>query len=73
MNVTIQKTLGKSPAEIILGRRLNRERWVNKGNIRGAKREEDSMRSPRRTFSVAENVLVKVEQNMKDEDRFEGP
>jgi len=69
MNATFQKTLGKSPAEIIFGRKLSRERFVSQGTFK----RKDLLEPPRRVFQVGENVLVKVEQRSKEEDRFEGP
>jgi len=42
---------------------------VSQGSIRG----KDLLELPRRVFQVGENVLVKVKQRLKEEDRFEGP
>ena len=33
MNATVQKTLNSSPAEVIFGRRLCRERWLSNEKI----------------------------------------
>jgi len=69
MNTTFQKTLGKSSAEIIFGRKLSRKRFLRQGTLRG----NNLLERPKRMFQVGENVLVKVEQRSKEEDRFECP
>ena len=66
MNTTFQKTLSKSPAEIIFERKINRERLVSQETIRA----KELLKPPERMFQVGEDVLVKVEQRSKKEDRF---
>ena len=52
MNATFQKTLVKSPVEIIFGRKLSREQFVSQGTFR----EKDLLEPPKRMFQVGECV-----------------
>ena len=76
LNATFQKTIGRSPAEIMLGRKICRERWY--GNTRSQqkehpKTEHEIVYPTRRSFDIGDEVLVEVEARSKDKDRFEGP
>ena len=74
MNATKQKTVGKSPAEIIFGRKIYRECWT--GQIQETEdkhRETLETVLTRRKFRIGDQVLVKVETRTKDKERYEGP
>ena len=74
MNATKQKTVGKSPAEIIFGRKIYRECWT--GQIQETEdkhRETLETVLTRRKFKIGDQVLVKVETRTKDKERYEGP
>ena len=75
MNATFQKSIGRSPAEVIYGRKICRERWYSS---RQTPQKEDTG-SPneryhtRRSFNIGDDVLVEVESKTKGKDRYEGP
>ena len=71
MNATIQKTLGKSPAEALFGRKICRERWISNEPIKEEIPKQKYL--TKRRFQIGEEVLVKIETRTKDKDRFEGP
>ena len=71
LNATIQKSLGKSPAEIVFGRKLSRECWVSQ---RQTDEDKPSIKYPtKRIFQVGDDVVVRLETRTKDKNRFEGP
>jgi len=74
MNATVQKSIGQSPAEIIFGRKINREQWHTVLEPK-MNEEEERMKdtTTKRLFYVGDQVLVKVESRTKDKDRYEGP
>jgi len=69
MNVTIQKTLGKSPVEALFGRKMCRERWISNEPIKEKTPKQKYL--TKRRFQIEEEVLVKIEARTKDIDRFE--
>ena len=65
-----KKTLERSPAEEIFGRKICRERWY------GNKQLSKKIKEPERiytTFDMGDEILVKGETRTKDKDRYEGP
>ena len=64
MNATIQKTLGKSPAEVLFGRKICRERWISNKSTR----EEIPNREylTKRKFQIGEEVLLKIKTRTKN-------
>jgi len=70
LNATIQKTTGKSPAEIWLGRKIFREEWFGKG---GNQTKAQGSYETKRTFRVGDEVLVQIENRSKDKERYGGP
>ena len=77
LNATIQKSIGKSPAELVFGQPIYHE-WHMRGDKRdkgeengdlGKKKEQDLANKidnkTRRTFEIIEEVLVKVEGGKK--------
>ena len=76
MNATFQKTIGRSPAEIMFGRKICRERWYGNNQSRQQElptTEQDIAYPTRRSFDIGDEVLVEVEERSKDKDRYEGP
>ena len=72
LNATLQTTIGMSPAEIIFGRRISREKWDGK-NSKTFQYERDQEPITRRQFFPGDDVLVKVESRTKDQGRYDGP
>ena len=74
MNATKQKTVGKSPAEIIFGRKIYRECWSQQ-ILETEKQHGEAIETvlTRRKFKIGDQVLVKVETRTKDKERYEGP
>ena len=85
LNSTVQQTIGKSPAEVIFGFKLTRE-WepsVRKYNNRDIIVKEvqekqknikyDNSSKTHREFNIGAEVLLKVDNRSKEEDRFQGP
>ena len=85
LNSTVQQTIGKSPAEVIFGFKLTRE-WepnIRKHNIRNTIVKEMQEKTKnikynissrtQREFNIGAEVLVKVDNRSKEEDRFHGP
>ena len=70
LNATFQKTIGKSPAEIIFGKKIYREGWYSQ-DIKLQQEKEDT--TTRRNFEIGDEVLVKVETGIKSKDKYEGP
>ena len=70
MNATRQKTLGVSPAELVFGRKIHRERWFD-----SQKDDKKSMEETptKRQFQVGDEVLIKLETRTKDNERYAGP
>ena len=73
LNATRQKTIGRSPAEVILNRKIDRLKWYsNKMNT-----SDENIKYPdgktRRNFNIGDQVWVKKEIRNKDDDRYEGP
>ena len=81
MNASVQSTIGYSPAEVILGKRLTLDgsrhyELDNKKIIDEIKKIE--MGKPvttttKRNFQIGDWVLVKIENRQKGSDRYEGP
>ena len=72
----IQKSIGRSPAEIIFGKRICREQWITEKQEQQSKTKETEMQgetATRRSFNVGEVVLVKMETRTKDKDMYVGP
>ena len=72
MNATFQKAIGRSPAEIIFGRKICRERWYNNNHSHHLI-EQDLIYPTNRSFDIGDEVLMEVESRSKDKDRYEGP
>jgi len=70
LNATIQKTTGKSPAEIGLGRKIFREGWFGK---EGNQTEAQESYETKRKFRLGDEVLVEIENRSKDKERYGGP
>ena len=70
LNATVQKTTGKSPAEIGLGRKIFREGWFGKEE---KQTETQESYETKRTFKVGDDVLVEIENRSKDKERYGGP
>ena len=70
MNATIQKTLGKSSADVLFGRKIWRERWISNKSTREEIPKKEYL--TKRKFQIGEEVLVKVESRTKNKNRFEG-
>jgi len=84
LNATVQKSLKMSPAEIVFGFKINRE-WG--GTDRTNNRDEriktaiknqklvnyHNENRGNRHFEINEEVLVKKEGRVKDDNRYEGP
>jgi RNase H-like domain found in reverse transcriptase/Reverse transcriptase (RNA-dependent DNA polymerase)/Integrase core domain/Integrase zinc binding domain len=85
INATFQKTIKSSPAEIILGRRLNLDRFIDNGRdergtviteIEGNRRQYTNGEKgtpTRREFNIGDRVDVRVDIRQKDEKRYDGP
>jgi hypothetical protein len=73
MNATFQKSIGRSPAEVIFGKKIHRERWYGKDELAQEGQTTKETITPRREFNIGDEVLVKVESRTKDKDRYEGP
>jgi hypothetical protein len=73
MNATFQKSIGKSPAEVVFGKNIYRERWFGKDEFSKETQTTKGTISTRREFNIGDEVLVKVESRTKDKDRYEGP
>ena len=72
LNATLQTIIGMSPAEIIFGRRISREKWDGKYS-KTFQYERDQKPITRRQFFPGDDVLVKVESRTKDQGRYDGP
>ena len=80
---TEQKTIGKSPAEVVYGFKINRIQWFqnDKRKIRENIIDELVTKQSQRLrgmgsireFKVGDKVLVKLENRTKDDGRYEGP
>ena len=71
MNATIHKATAKSPAELMFGRNISRERWYRRED-----EEEESDNAEiqtKRKVQIGEEVLVKREGGSKDQSQFVGP
>jgi len=71
LNATEQKTLERSPAEIIFGRKIFRESWKKQQRTNAITQNSDT--ETKRKFEEDEQVLVKIENRTKDKERYEGP
>ena len=71
LNASFQKTIGKSPAEIIFGRKIYREKWY--GEKLNHREEENTEIQTKREFRIGDYVLFKAETRAKDKDRCMGP
>ena len=70
LNATVQGTLGKSPAEVMFGKKLSKEGWIPEGRT---EIEEPSQIKTRRIFQTGDTVLIRNENRTKGQDRFVGP
>jgi len=59
MNATIQKTVSKSSAELLFGRKICRERWISNKSIREKIPKKEYL--TKKKFQIGDEVLVKVE------------
>jgi len=84
LNATIQKTTGRSPAEIIFGFRLfkewkgkrvtsNREEIIKGIQHKQGNKEKTNEEETKREFKINDEVLVKTEVRTKEQDRYIGP
>ena len=81
LNATEQKTIGKSPAEIIYGKKINRSQWyeneeINREQIcQTIKEKTEQKEEPitRREVKIGQEVLIRREIRNKDQERYEGP
>ena len=85
MNMTIQKTIGKSPAEVIFGFKLTRE--LEPKVVQSTDREiiikeiQEKQRNVKykdkntinRLFEIGDKVLIKQENRTKEDDRYVWP
>ena len=71
LNATFQKTIGRSPAEIVFGKKINREHWYSQRDE--TQEEKKETEQTERKFNIGDEVLVKVELRSKDKERYEGP
>jgi len=67
LNATYHKTLMRSPAEVVFGRKIYRE------NLREDSKEFNNKPITRRKFEKGQKVFLKKMLSNKDEDRYEGP
>ena len=72
LNATVQKTTGKSPAQIIFGKNIFKERWYGSGETTAITDPVTTVLT-RRHFQVGDKVLVEKTIRNKNDDRFEGP
>lgn len=72
LNATYQKTIKTSPAAIVFGKEIRRERWIDPGGT-ADNLKSNEVYSTRRTFKVGDKVLVKNEVRAKDKERYDGP
>ena len=72
INATKQKTTGKSPAEIVFGKKISREKWYE-SDVSDTIKENILDVINKREFKVSDFKLIKVETRNKSQDRFEGP
>ena len=85
LNTTIQKSIGKTPAEIVFGCKITRE-WINNKQIdidrkevidqiheREHKFQYNNSKNINRDFNIGDEVLVKIDIRTKDDDRYMGP
>lgn len=81
LNSTIQKTIGRTPAEIIFGRKINRLQWnsngkVNRKEIIEELQEKQDMYEKvgtKRKYNIGDKVMIKKEIRHKNDDKYEGP
>ena len=71
LNATFQKTLRTSPAALVFGKEIRRERWIQSGQNNSE--EIEMISATKRIFQKGDIVLVRVEARTKDKPRFEGP
>jgi transposase InsO family protein/predicted aspartyl protease len=80
INATKQKTIGCSPAEVVFGKKIDRQKWydnskINREDTRIRLKEKNKPEEnvTRRIYKVGEKVWIQKENRKKGEDRFEGP
>jgi len=71
MNATCNKSTGKSPAELLFGKKIFREGWFSK--IKPEDRQTTPGNNTRRQFKVGDTVLIKKEVRSKGDDKYDGP
>ena len=82
LNATVQKTTKVSPAEIVFGKKINREQWHDNNKvdrqqiikeIKEKAENNDKEIETRRKVEIGNKVLIKKEIRKKDQERYEGP
>ena len=80
LNATKQKTIGCSPAEVVFGKKIDRQQWYNgskidREDIRQRIKEKNipEVNETTRVYNVGDMVWIQKEIRTKGEDRFEGP
>ena len=70
LNATYQKSIEMSPASMIYGREIRRERWLDSPQMEN----KQAIQFPtKRSFQLGDLVLIKAEVRTKDKERYEGP
>ena len=73
LNATTQKSIGRSPAEIVFGRKIFREQFrLQNTEPNNAEGDLENI-ATRRSFNPGDDVLIVIENRTKDKDRYEGP
>lgn len=70
LNSTIQATLGKSPAEMVFGRKI--KLWW-KSKVENIETTKQNSETTKRCFEIGERVLIKKDVRNKEDDRYIGP
>jgi transposase InsO family protein len=80
INATKQKTIGCSPAEVVFGKKIDRQQWysdskTDRENLRQKIKEKNTPveTGTRATYKVGDKVWIMKEIRKKGDDRFEGP
>jgi len=73
LNATRQKTIGKSPTEMLFGRKIDRQKWYSRDGSSTEARREVEGTITQRAFQLGDKVLVKKEIRNKSDDKYDGP
>ena len=81
LNSTVQKTIGRTPAEIIFGRKINRLQWNSNGKVNREgiieelqeKQDKYEKVGTKRMYNIGDKVMLKKEIRQKNDDKYEGP